>query len=193
MLKPLVVGLLAGVLLLTGCGKEESGSGSGGSTSSGAEPKDVFDSAKAALRNKDGKAMWNLMSKKTKESLAVKMKPMMESVQGRPDELDEMSKDVGVPADRLKTMTAAEFVEVVMVHKFTKMAEDKTEQEEMEKSEWISAEVKGDLAYCKTKKHDGSDEWMVLTKEDGAWKMDMDATEAYKKELRGKKSEGSGK
>jgi len=190
MLKKSIVLALA-LAIVAGCGKKEDSSsgGGGGSSASAKTPEEAYNEMKKCLIAGDGKAIWNGLSAASRKKLTTDpemLKGQEEMKKLTDEQLEGIAKEqYGVTAAQLRKMSPEE----MMIALFGNMAKDPKEKEENEKSKWKSADIKGDKAYCTTTKPggDGKDEedYTVLVKEDGTWKVDIEETQNWKKEKKG--------
>jgi hypothetical protein len=181
--------------VLAGCGKEDSGgSGGGGSTGGGGggaaevTPEEAFKRMQADAAQGKGEALWATLSAASKKKMGEHMGRMLEEARKKGgNELDEASKDLGIPVDELKTAPVEKIVDKAMINRLNEMLKDEKEKREITDTKWVSSEIKDGKAYCKTQKPDGQkwkDDYAVLVKEDGTWKVDTELTEKYEKEMR---------
>lgn len=177
---------LLAAAVLAGCGKDDSGSGGGSSSGGGSasaqkSPEEAFKEFKAAGERGDADALWNSMSRKTREKFVEMFRKQIEQINKRGDEeWEEAAKDLGKPAAELKKMSAEEFARLAM-------GKEMTEEDEREKAKALTmdkSEIKGDVAIVHVTKKGDRKDVMALVKEDGSWKMDVDETEKAKKEIK---------
>lgn len=141
-------------------------------------PKEAFEAFKKAAKSKDGDAVWNFFSKGTRAKMVEQMEPMLETLKQDANSMKELAEKSGKTVEELNKMEAEELVKTMMVAEMTNDTED------IDKVEWVGAEVKGKEAICTTKdkKGDGEakEEKVVMVLEDGRWKLDIEATEKLK-------------
>jgi hypothetical protein len=195
-----VTGVLTWVVaiaMLAGCGEDKptggGGDGGGGPIAPPKEktPQEAFEDFKAKALAADGKGIWRAFSASSRAKLTERLRKNIEEAKKKGgNELDEAAKDLGCTVEDLKSGNLDTVLESAMAKQFEQMAKDPAEKKKVEGTKWVSAEVKGDKAYCKTSKPDSdgkmSDDWLVLVKEDGEWRMDMEETEKYEDEMRSK-------
>lgn len=176
------IAALLALALLAGCGKDDSSSGGGSGGSSGSSqktPEEAFKAFKAAGETGDVKTLWSLMSKKTREKLSEMFKKQIEEINKKGDaEWEEAAKELGKPAAELKKMSGEEFAQVVV-------AKEWTSDEEKEKAKKLvldKVEMRGELAVLFTTKSNGKKDLVVLVKEDGTWKADMEESQKLEPE-----------
>jgi len=140
-------------------------------------PEEAWDGFKKAAVAGDGKAMWGFFSNSTRKKLVdgEQGKAMDAMRQGTEEQVAEMAKHLGVTVEELKKLT----VEEMYIHLLaTELAADK---EKIEKTEFKVEKIEENKALCNTKDGEGKKEKVVLVKEDGTWRMDMEATDELKK------------
>ncbi|KAF0246367.1 MAG: hypothetical protein FD180_725 [Planctomycetota bacterium] len=188
MLRSVAVALVLAVLSVTGCGKSDSssggsssgGSGGGSSTSAQKTPEEAVKEFKVAAEAGDAKALWNGMSKKTRNDLVEKMgKRTIDEMNKKGDsEWEEAAKDLGKPAAELKKLSAEEFTQMMMGREMT----SDREKERAKSSKIDKVETRGDIAVAFSTRADGKKKIVALVKEDGTWKMDMEETKKLSEE-----------
>ena len=195
MRKHAVLAMLAAAIL-AGCGKEESssgggsgsGSGTGGGVAAAKTPEDAWKDMRRCFETSDGKGLWNSVC-------AASRKNMTEGDGAKQIESMKSMEDAQLEAITKENfdMSAAEFrkasVEEIMISSFNKVTKDPKEKEKILKTKWKSCEIKGDKAYCVTLEpgDDGKEkeDYAVLVKEDGTWKVNIEDTEKFKDEKKG--------
>lgn len=174
-------------VLLSSCGKGDSssstssGGGSSSSSSSQKSPEEAWKNMQALRKAGDGKGLWNCVCAKSRKDMLEDpdLKKNMDQMRSLPDEqLEGVAKDMGTTAKELKAMSTEDFV----VMQFTKAVKDPKEQEKIDKEKWKGAKIDGDKAEVNTVDADGKDDWALLVKEDGTWKVDLKASEELKKQ-----------
>lgn len=138
-------------------------------------PKEAFEAFKKAAKAKDGDAVWNFFSKGTRAKMVEQMEPMLETMKQDANSMKELAEKSGKTVEELNKMEAEELVKTMMVAEMTDDSDD------IEKVEWVGAEVKGKEAICTTKekkgdKEEAKEEKVVMVLEDGRWKLDIEAT-----------------
>lgn len=198
MLKHVLTAVLA-VSVLAGCGKSESTSGGGGSTGGGSAgggstggggapsaktPDKFFDGMKEAMLKGDSNALWGMFSTASQKWFVKSMGEMKESTKDVPDEnLAKIAEGYGLSLADFKAADGEKLAKAMLAHQ----SKDEKEREKMTKSSFVKADIQGDKAFCEMKEHDGSPEFIVLVKEGGDWKFDVEQSQEYDKK---KKSDG---
>jgi len=139
-------------------------------------PEEAFASFKAAVKKKDGDAVWAFFSKKTHKKIAEQMGPMMQMIKGNPEAMAEMAKEMEVTEEELEKMSDEELTKAMVLKGMEK------ESEGIDDVKWIGAKIDGNTAICETQEKDKDVEQVVLVLEGGRWKLDLEATEKLKKE-----------
>jgi hypothetical protein len=187
-----LAGLVAAVFL-AGCGKSESTSGSGGTSGGGSTgggsasaktPEQFFDSMKGAMIKGDSGALWGMFSSASHKWFVKSMAEMKDGMKDAPEEgLARTAERFGMKVDEFKAADPEKLAKAML----GAQSKDAKEKAKMEKTSFVKADVEGDKALCETKEADGSAEFVVLVKEGGDWKFDVEQSQEYDKK---KKSSG---
>lgn len=186
----MVAGFLA-LAVIAGCGKSDDSPASGGSSGSGGgggsaaagakTPEQFFNDMKAAMVKSDGEALWGMFSANSRKWFVDQMKEMQAGIKDAPDSaVERMAKDFGVTPAELRTGDPEKLAKTML----STEGKDPKKQEEAKNTTFVKADVQGDKAICETKDAKGP-EWIVLVKEDGGWKFDVEESGKVDKEKKG--------
>ncbi len=186
-----VLAALCAAVLFAGCGKSESSSGSGGSSGGGSTsgggasaktPEQFFDSMKGSMIKGDSGALWGMFSTASQKWFIKSMAEMKDGMKDAPEEgLAKTAEGFGMTVAEFKAADAEKLAKAML----TAQSKDAKEKEKMEKTSFVKADVQGDKAMCETKEADGSAEYVVLVKEGGEWKFDIEQSQEYDKQKKG--------
>jgi hypothetical protein len=144
-------------LLVIGCSsKHEASTG-----------KEFFEKSLKATKEKDGATLWKMMSKKTQEFMTKMMQDQIDNAK-KSDENKKRMKDLyGIEGD--PTTMKLEDLCIAMIQKQTEK-----DTKDLDKTKFIEEKKEGESVIVVIET-DGKRAEMVLIKEEGSLKMDMDA------------------
>jgi len=136
--------------------------------------KEFFEKAHKAKKEKDVETVWKMMSKRSQEILVEAAKSQLERAKESPEARESLKKSSGIEGDPTT-------LEPVALAKALMKRHTEKDASRIDKVRFVEERTEGDKIILVTQEEGEDKEELVLVKEDGFLRADMEATGARRK------------
>ncbi len=148
----------------------------------GETPEDSYKAMMECILEGKPEGAWDYFSAGSRAMMAEQMGKVKEHLKSLGEAGGKQAaEELGITLEDLDKLTNEEIAKKMAVAQFRKIAEDDEAKAKMKGTKFKSAEIKEDRAVCVTVEPDGTEETIVMLKEDGIWRLDLPETDKAKK------------